>query len=106
MMALKMQSSSERVEEYLNSYMMMQIVKQQKRESWTLTCLRKYYFHCYNKYLKLTLGEECRVPNLKSIEDVNEAIMEHGLFFDFDKAFTKRRKGQEDSEIESINKKF
>lgn len=32
--------------------------------------------------------------------------MEHGLFFDFDKAFTKRRKGQEDSEIESINKKF
>ena len=30
----------------------------------------------------MCLFEEFRVPNIKSIEEVNEKILKHGLFFD------------------------
>ena len=82
MMALKMQQSSIRIDEYLNTFMVMSIIKPEKRESWTLNCLRKYYRHHHEKYLKATLYEEFRVPNIRSIEEVNDKLEEHGLFFD------------------------
>jgi hypothetical protein len=62
--------------------MVMSLIKPEKRESWTLHCLRKYYQHHHSKYLKNTLYEEFRVPNIRCIEEVNDALDKYGLFFD------------------------
>ena len=50
MRALKSQQSSKRIDEYLNTFMLMQLVLHQKRDSWTLNVLRKYYAHHFNQY--------------------------------------------------------
>ena len=46
-------------------------MKNKKRESWTLKTLRDFYKHQYYIYLKYRLGEEDRVPGIRSIEEVN-----------------------------------
>jgi hypothetical protein len=45
MMPLKFQKSSKRIEEYLCAYMLQQMIKKKKHESWTLKMLRDYYYH-------------------------------------------------------------
>ena len=82
MMSLKMQQNSERIDEYLNTYMMMNIIQRPKREQWTLACLRKYYSHHYNKYHQKMLFEEVRSPNIRCIEEVNAKLDKLGVFFD------------------------
>jgi hypothetical protein len=82
MMSLKMQQSSVRIDEYLNTFMVMKLINQNKRESWTLNCLRKYYKHHFNKYQTTTMNEEFRAPNIKSIEECNQKLDDYGLFFD------------------------
>jgi len=42
-MPLKFQRSSERIEEYLTTYSLGQMIKAKKKESWTLKLLREYY---------------------------------------------------------------
>jgi hypothetical protein len=71
MMPLKFQRSSKRIEEYLCAYMLQQMVKSKKRESWTLKMLRDFYFHQHYMYLKHRVGEEDRMPNVRSVEEIN-----------------------------------
>ena len=73
----------------------MNIIQQQKREAWSLRCLRKYYSYHYKEYTERMLFEEQRVPNIRCIEDINEKLKKHGVFFDQTKIndrFSKRSK--------------
>lgn len=71
MMSLKMQVNDDRIDEYLNTFMLMQLIKQPRRESWTLHCLRKYYIDQYREYHQKTLCEELMVPNVMGIQQIN-----------------------------------
>lgn len=47
--------------------------------------LRDFYSSQYEKYIKYRLGDEERVPGIRSIEEVNDKFAELGLFFrDYD----------------------
>jgi hypothetical protein len=91
MQSLKQQYSSVRIDEYLNTYMVMNLIQQPKRESWTYACLRKYYAHHYNKYHTNTMLEEMHTPNLRTIEEVNDKISKLGMFFDQTKVKGRRK---------------
>ena len=43
MMSLKSVTDFDRIDEYLHTFCLMCLIKQPKRESWTLHCLRRYY---------------------------------------------------------------
>ena len=70
-MPLKFQRNSVRIDEYLQTYSITQLVKPRKREQFTLKLLRDFYFHQYSIYRKNRLMEEDRVPGLSRIEEVN-----------------------------------
>ena len=84
-----MQQNSARIDEYLNTFMLMNIVNQEKKEQWTYRCLRQYYKHHYNEFHKSCMYEELRMPNIRCIEAVNDQIKKKGLFFDQRKFRTK-----------------
>ena len=52
--------------------MLQCLVKNKKREGWTLKTLRDFYRHQQYMYLKYRVGEEDRIPGIRSIEEVNE----------------------------------
>jgi hypothetical protein len=47
------------------------MVKNKKREGWTLKMLRDFYSAQFYLYHKNRICEEDRVPGLRSIEEVN-----------------------------------
>lgn len=68
------------------------MVKSKKRESWTLKMLRDFYFHQHYMYLKHRVGEEDRMPNVRSVEEINGKFEQMGLFFrDYDLEYQAKR---------------
>lgn len=59
-----MQKDDDRIDEYLNTFMLWQLIKPSLRESWGLHCLRRYYRDQIAQYKQYCLGEEMRYPNL------------------------------------------
>jgi hypothetical protein len=68
------------------------MVKNKKREMWTLKVLRYFYYHQHYMFHKYRMLEEDRVPGLRSIEEVNMKFDETGLFFrDYDRDYHHKR---------------
>ena len=70
------------------------MVKNKKRESWTLKMLRDFYFHQHYIYLKNRLNEEDRMPTVRTVEDINNKFESVGMFFrDYESEYQAKRLG-------------
>ncbi len=72
--------------------MLQQMIKKKKIESWTLKMMRDFYHYQHQSYLKHRMGEEDRMPTVRTVEDINAKFDSVGMFFrDYESEYNAKR---------------